>query len=323
MKTRSPINHRPVHRNSSRTQYKHYGALVGRHPVKTAFTLLEVLMAIGLSMILLFAVYESIHLYMRISTIGQEDMKRAQIVRALFSMMSEDIGCVVYRPEDTSDADVAPADDDPAGGDPDAIDDADFEPDEETSDQSIGVFGDASTLLLNISKPTRQRRNRLQDESSEASGFGADLQAVAYFIAGADGGGTLQEAVGSQATDRNGEPASGLARMQGDRLAMNLADETGDLDMMASNSTLLAKEVIFLQFRYFDGFEWYEEWDSDLLGGVPMAIEIIIGFASPVDEETEGGLLARSANQSTNEYRLVVKVPIAEPIETLDDLSDF
>lgn len=290
-----------------RIQIRSHQCSIARHQ-GTAFTLVEVLMAIGLSMVLLLAVYEAMHLYFRISTVGQEDMKRAQLARAIFGKMTEDIHSVVYRKADTSDAETDSADDsgDPAADpddDPDAIDDTEVDPEDETSDQSIGVFGDAQTLLLNISKPTRQHLNALPDETSEVTSFGADLQSVAYFLTGADSSGTLQETVARQATDSNGEEASGLARMQGDRLAMNLADETGDVDMLASNSTILAKEVIFLQFRYFDGFEWYEEWDSDELGGVPMAIEIIIGFESPVDEETEGGLLARSASQSTQEFR--------------------
>jgi len=85
----------------------------------------------------------------------------------------------------------------------------------------------------------------------------------------------------------------------------------------------LAPEVTYLEFRYFDGTTWYTEWDSEQMGGLPTAIEITISIdpafgqnEADMDVRTANELAAGAANLNEQLYRLVVHLPIAQPLTT-------
>jgi hypothetical protein len=170
---------------------------------------------------------------------------------------------------------------------------------------SVGLFGDSQTLVLHVSKPLRSLSYSMLLESEGVSGQSSDLQSVAYFLAvsGATG---LQGLVGDLAADGDslagGSGMQGLARLEGDRLTMNLADERADFESLAANTTVLAEEVSLLQFRYFDGLEWFDVWDSTTAEQLPQAVEIILGFGSAEDPE-----------MCSHQYRFVVALPLSEP----------
>ena len=44
----------------------------------------------------------------------------------------------------------------------------------------------------------------------------------------------------------------------------------------------MAPEVSLLEFRYFDGFDWFDSWDSALYGELPKAVEIALEFTLQV-----------------------------------------
>jgi hypothetical protein len=72
----------------------------------------------------------------------------------------------------------------------------------------------------------------------------------------------------------------------------------------------LAPEVSAVEFRYFDGYTWYDYWTSTEAQPLPLAIEIAVS------------ILPRTASESTDPlaidpmaatvYRLVVQLPTAE-----------
>lgn len=140
----------------------------------------------------------------------------------------------------------------------------------------------------------------------------SDLRSVSYFLAdpAADG---LQGTVGQLAEDqydKTSDGIQGLARLEGDRLAMQLADEQSDLEAMAGNTQILAVEINYLQFQYFDGTEWVESWDSGITGSLPQAVAIVIGF------RPTKSLSARSASSDTfltvDLHRYVVSLTLSE-----------
>ena len=88
-----------------------------------------------------------------------------------------------------------------------------------------------------------------------------------YFLANAGSEG-LAGAAGDRfrETAGGGNDNQGLARLEGDRLLMSNADESGDLVQLGRASPqLLAPEIGSLQFQYFDG--------TDLAGGLGTVIE--------------------------------------------------
>jgi len=277
----------------------------------SGFTLLEVLLALGLSLILLVAVYGALDLFYRYSRIGQEEMERSQVARALLNRMAVDIRSVIYKSDQQEEDQEGNSDS--VTVEEDSITVEVIDPAESYAAESVGVFGNAETLVLHISRPRLDQMYASDDGTSIGS---SDLQSVSYFLAGSEGSSSLQELVALQASnDSTASPGdmTGLARMQGDRLAMNLADEQGDLESMAAQTQLLAEEVESLQFQYFDGLEWVDEWDSVAFESLPLAISITLGFRPP--DESVSLLFSGAVSPSTDVYRLLVALPIAEPVE--------
>ena len=87
---------------------------------------------------------------------------------------------------------------------------------------------------------------------------------------------------------------------------------------MDQNVEILAPEVTALQFAYFDGVEWSMEWDSELRGGIPVAVEISLVIL-PEDErqfDTRVEMESAMNNVSTDHiYRLVVYLPGSDAVE--------
>ena len=277
---------------------------------RSAFTLLEVLLATGLSLVLMVAVYAALELYYRYSRVGQEEMERCQIARAVLNRMATDVRSVVYRRNEQQrqeGTEGAAASEE--GATVEVID-----PEEAYLSESVGVFGDSETLVLHISRP--QAAPLIDGSDADTAAASSDLQSVSYFLVGTESDTALQQLVASELAgeaSEEGTPATGLARLQGDRLAMTMADEEGHLQTMAEKAQLLAEEIDFLQFEYFNGTEWVDEWDAVRYGGLPKAIAITIGFRAP--EESPSLVFGGTVGASTNQYRLVVALPLAEPTE--------
>jgi|SRR5690606_379259 len=92
-----------------------------------------------------------------------------------------------------------------------------------------------------------------------------------------------------------------------------LADSSGNLELMAEQSELLASEVVNLQFRYFDGVNWNDTWDSAAFNALPRAVEIVLEF----EDELPGyaGASESTGGIRTVPYRLVVALPTSEPVD--------
>ena len=105
---------------------------------------------------------------------------------------------------------------------------------------------------------------------------------------------------------------TGLIRSEGDRLIVQTIEEKGGGAAMASKSQALAPEVSALAFRYFDGTHWQTAWDSVSNGYLPRAVEVSIAFTPP---KNAGGPLANvTVSSSTNQFRTVILVPVADPL---------
>ncbi|MGH7200284.1 MAG: hypothetical protein ACREJB_06740 [Planctomycetaceae bacterium] len=296
--------------------------------IASAFTLVEVLLALGLTVVLMVAVFAAFDLYRLYSAAGREQMERAQLARAIFQQMESDIRSVVFAPQEpaSTSADEQAADETGAttegttsSEETTAVEFTD--PAAAYTQSSIGIFGDSQTLILHVSRPRRDLNYATIIGPADLATGTSDLQSVAYFLA-APGSGGLAGMVGNLSAGGGSNFAmttelQGLARMQGDRLAMNLADAEGNIESLAAQSRVLAPEVTFLQFRYFDGLIWTDAWDSVTLGRLPNAIEITLGFRPP-EEDAVG--MDSTAPIISETRRCVVAVPLADPVTALEPL---
>jgi prepilin-type N-terminal cleavage/methylation domain-containing protein len=113
----------------------------------------------------------------------------------------------------------------------------------------------------------------------------------------------------------------GFDRVETPLIEMRLATSTnreplsfnGAMDPMATltNAVVepLTRAIRLVQFRYFDGAEWLETWNS---ADLPMGVEVTFGTDAPSESEEEpyvGEL-----------YRRVIYVPAGRAVEVWEDL---
>ena len=287
-------------------------------PQQPAFTLLEVVFSLALTVLLLGTMLTALDIYRRLTTAGRQDVEHSQLARAILRRMELDIrSCLFRNPMLESSAAQSESETDLEGA-MTLVEEID--PAAAFSAESIGIFGDLNTLIVHTSKPSRDLGELLSTDGEIRYAPTSDLKSVSYFLA-ISGSDSLQGAVGDALETEVSTLASvsavkGLARLEGDRLAIDFADMTADTQSLAVNTTLLAPEVNFLQFRYFDGIEWLEAWDSVAYERLPNAVEMTIGFRSTgtsVSNQTAGNAPSSAADQATTLYRFVVALPLAEP----------
>ncbi|WP_417375065.1 hypothetical protein [Gimesia maris] len=271
--------------------------------------MLEVILAIGLTGLLLAAIYSALDLYWKYTTLGQQQVERAQIARAVFQKISQDLHSVTYMQETGVEEEESTTGSSETETEETVIEVTN--PDDAYTSGNIGVFGDAQSLVLHTSRPGRQPL--LISNTGSSSAMQSDLLSVSYFlaVAGAEG---LQGAVGDQYrnTATTGQSTQGLARLEGDRLAMSMADGSADVQVLAQQSQLLAAEISSLQFQYFDGTDWLEVWDSIEYGTVPQAIKVTIGFQNENIEGLEN-IANNKINGNENSFSMVIALPLALP----------
>tara|TARA_R110002095_G_scaffold173591_2_gene150967 strand:+ start:12353 stop:13246 length:894 start_codon:yes stop_codon:yes gene_type:complete len=285
----------------------------------SGFTLFEVVLAMGLTTLLLAAIYSALDLYWKYTTIGHQQVERAQIARAVFQKITHDLHCVTFAQKTTEEEST-----DSSEEETDVVEIQVTSPDDAYTAGNIGVYGDAQSLVLHTSRPARQ--TMLVSQTASLISSQSDLLSISYFLAAAGSSG-LQGVVGDRFRNSSGlgDTIQGLARLEGDRLAMSKADESADLEQLAQQSQMLAREISSLQFQYFDGTDWLDVWDSVEYGTVPQAVKVTIGFRSD-DHLAVQNFINEKINGYENSYSMVIALPLALPAvlqTTVQDTSSL
>jgi hypothetical protein len=82
----------------------------------------------------------------------------------------------------------------------------------------------------------------------------------------------------------------------------------------------IAPEVLAIEFLYFDGEQWLEEWDSEAMGGLPVAVQVGIaiepasGRGLAPSREWMSGEMPAEADDRPVFYRLLVHLPASAPM---------
>ncbi len=311
-------------------------ARIPRRRSARGFTLLELLIALSLSLLLLAAVYGALNLYWRLQSVGQADVEQAQLQRAIIRQIELDVGSVIfYEPEEeeasaTEDESMSLDEESTAGSgsSSDSMETSDSGTDSEEStaveaedaasayvSTSMGIVGDSQTLVLHISRPTRDLSYAALSSIDSVGSRVSDTRSVSYFLAASGGtglAGAVQPAPEFDAVNNSVFAAeSGLARLEGDRMAIEFADLALDTETLGAAAQIIAPEVVSLEFQYFDGAAWQTSWDSTAYGQLPQAIEVSLGIVDRV-----------AAQQSRTQFdapvpvkvlRHVIAVPLAGP----------
>ncbi|MFI4875488.1 MAG: prepilin-type N-terminal cleavage/methylation domain-containing protein [Blastopirellula sp. JB062] len=306
---------------------------------RRGLTLLELVVASAIAVVLMAAVSAAIHMFSRSVDVGRTNIEEAQLARAVMKLIEDDLRNCIWKNDIDFSSVEALASNAGAGaassmlGD---LGDADLGGLDSLTEQStesntadlaasevpameIGLYGNATELQFDMSRLPRVdeydpeyvgfRSQRLADRPS-------DVKTVTYYLL--IPGSAYQGVVGDPA-DRTAEQ-SGLVRRVLDRSITQWALDNGDTQQLDATAEILAPEISYLTFRYFDGYQWYEEWDSSTMGGLPLAVDITIairatderGGAAEGDEAVAVGMA-----EGDMVYRRLIRIPIAQPIDPI------
>lgn len=258
------------------------------------YTLLELLLALGLSGILMVAVYASLAHYWRLSSVGKIDAERMQLARSLVRRMAIDIRSIVDQPEEEEEV-VTEDEESEDGTVTMTTEDA-----ASTLTVTARLVGTSTSLTLVAVRPTRNRVRLATAEDLAVQDSQSDLRRLTYSF----GGGTATE-------------ASGLYFSNVDQREAEWSELQG-VAMTDVPTELLAAEVISLQFQYLDGntSTWVDDWHSIEYAGLPRAIRVSMQFAPASAADSE--ILASSRTSPTTEYvHFTIDLPAASLPEAL------
>ena len=264
---------------------------------RSAFTLLEVLLAMVIALMVLGAVYSFVGYQLKQAQAGREVIERTTLSRAILGRIDTDVRCTLTLNDPgrfriaankaalaTASA-SAGASTTPAATSSTTTPSAASNASPSTTDPSsssasgltpvllpLGVFGSSSELNLIVS---RLPSEIFGDEAGDSGQVTSDLRRISYWMGGDNG-------------------KSGLCRREVRLITSD--DAIGDLPTGEIEQYLYASEVQSVEFGYFDGTAWQDTWDSTTLGpdqatpqGSPRAISIKIGISAPSAMGAPGG----------------------------------
>ena len=112
--------------------------------------------------------------------------------------------------------------------------------------------------------------------------------------------------------------SSGLVRRELDRAITQWAVNNGNITTLQQTGDVLAPEVIGIEFSYFDGIEWRLEWDTEMEGVLPVAIEVVLlmtpfGSTDVLDQAL--GEINPDDDTRLRYHRMVVQLPTGQPVD--------
>ncbi len=180
-----------------------------------------------------------------------------------------------------------------------------------------GVYGNQYELQIDVSRlprPEEFNAVMLLGDGTSPAQIPSDIKTISYFLRPPEETTTAPMTQGGFADEAR---RGGLVRREMDRAVARYASESGDLTLLDNAGDVIAPEVTGLEFRYFDGVNWLMEWDSELMGGLPVAVEIALAITPRRMLDEEGDVFGGSAVEflpGEIVYRMVVRLPAAQPI---------
>lgn len=343
----------------------------GEKAIRSAFTLLELLIAVGLTSILMIALFSALQIYFDLQLDSHEEITRQQISRTVLRQMTRDIQSVVFTKKKVTDDTEGTTTSTSSGSssgtgastsgsgsgssssstggttgggvstggsssgtgtgsssssgsssgtgsgslDGNSYGQSSIDPETVMTTYTSGLVGSATDLQLFVSRPERSLSYVTAQELSSTSQRTSDLMLIRYLMADSGAGG-LGSAIADRESFGNASGAVGLAKLQGDLYGLSTATQTSEELPQVAAAQLLAKEVSRVAFRYFDGVNWQESWDSNALNEMPKAIEIVLTLRSSEEADDNSSEEEDPYSFPETTHRMVVPIPVAEPYVT-------
>ncbi len=245
-----------------------------RRDKRTAFTLLEVLLAMGIGLLLLGALYVAVDTQLKHAAAAREVVEQSTLARALITRIADDVSSTITLSDPArfrNQASAAPsttgagASGAGASGMPDATGATTATNAATAYPVTLGLIGDNQTLHLFV---TRLPRDAINARGTDTAPPVSDTRRISYWLIG-DGS--------------NG----GLAKQEVQPFTADDAQITLPPGIENENSYVIADEVRSLRFQYWDGSVWNDKWppadtqfgaDGVTPIGPPVAVSIEIGL---------------------------------------------
>ena len=175
-----------------------------------------------------------------------------------------------------------------------------------------GLVGDDSGLQIDLGRiPRLDEYVAVQSQSSAPV---TDVRRVMYYLANSASSIVSTAGAGSSATS-----GTGLIRSEANHATAQYTADTGGDSSSTANGSVVAPEVLALEFSYFDGSEWVSAWDTTTYNGLPQLIKISIALADPAhtkpgDTPSFSSIADAADKDPDNVYSVVVHLPACDPI---------
>ena len=281
---------------------------------RLGYTLLEVILALGLTILLLGGITMAINFHLLTLRQQQDEIERSQVARQSLFLITKDIRAAIqYKPIETSALNELIESVSSASGAIEELTGEEFEEQEEVAPSQYaatrpGLYGTSTELQIDVSRlPRVDQYNLVNFSDGTSSDIPSDVKTVSYFVRSED-----ETSVDStQAIELN--DSIGLVRRSLDRAVTRYAADYGGQINEEDYEEVLAREVSQIEFRYWDQevSDWVSEWDSDEMLGLPKAVEISIALGENDSSSEEDSRII---------YRTVVYLPVAELIQPEEEV---
>ena len=320
---------------------------------RNALTLLEVVLALGLTVVVMLLMTGLASLYEGSLDVGRDNVRQARIARAVLGMIADDLRSAIRnRQQDdgatlkaflssssaTGGGEQIPVS---AIGGPDATAGAasanigdSSEPDASAATVlPPGVYGTESSIEVDVSRPPRIEEYAAElanPLSGTLTDIPSDIKTVSYYVQAPRIDGIqdplaslsvpVEAGIAGSSLMQNG----GLVRRSIDRAVLRWASENGQTTQLTRTGQLIAPEVIALSFSYFDGKTWTTTWDSSATG-VPWAVNISIYMQhakAAREKPVQAGISTTAltsgllADSGVEVYSMIVNIPGAQSLST-------
>ena len=319
-----------------------------------AFTLLEVLLTLAMSVVLMGLIGTAFQFYAVDMNVRNMDIQQTQLAAAVMQMIEDDLRATLHsEPADMSgleellSASLGGQEEGGQGSDGGSSEEdlsaAGISMEEEEPIDAIettaldltsgvavlqtpGLVGNQYQIQLDLSRlPRLEEYVQMMDETTaNLQDVPSDLKTVAYYVQSSDSTGGVLDALAELDPDATELMSGVLIRRSLDRAATVEAATMGNVSTLNQTGDLLAPEIKSIEFSYWDGLTWQMEWSSDEFGELPLAVQVRIYMVDPVLAATEGlDTISSLGPDSMRAFSHIVRLPMAVPLETEEeDLSE-
>ncbi|MDB4749353.1 prepilin-type cleavage/methylation domain-containing protein [Rubripirellula sp.] len=319
-----------------------------------AFTLLEVLLTLAMSVVLMGLIGTAFQFYAVDMNVRNMDIQQTQLAAAVMQMIEDDLRATLHsEPADMSgleellSSSLGGAEEGGQGGSSSESEEdlsaAGISMEEEEPIEAIettaldltsgvavlqtpGLVGNQYQIQLDLSRlPRLEEYVQMMDETTaDLQDVPSDLKTVAYYVQSSDSTGGVLDALAELDPDATELMPGGLIRRSLDRAATVEAATMGNVSTLNQTGDLLAPEIKSIEFSYWDGLTWQMEWSSDEFGELPLAVQVRIYMVDPALAATaDSDTISLLGPDSMRAFSHIVRLPMAVPLETEEeDLSE-